>query len=160
MEKAPVQSATPLVRLLYCLAVAGALYSSASALWTAFANMSGFDYSLGLLGVLWTIALALWRLWQVASSSTRLDAPEYRGAIADLRVLGIIGLAVGAVSLVLNLLIQPLLHALFSHGSENGGLHFIAGQYMYLVKSLAPPGILMFELSRLMAFERRLREQS
>jgi hypothetical protein len=157
LDNSTTQSAGRTVRLLYCLAIVTALYGSAVSLWNVTTH-SGLRYSLPFLGALWIIAIGLGRLFMVASSSTSLDAPKYDGLIRVVRILGIVGLVVGAITVALNLAVRPLLHMIISRPSDNGVEYFVVGMFLQLAKMIAPPGILFFEFSRLLAFERSLRE--
>jgi len=158
MDQTTTQSAAPSVRLIYCLTIAGALYASAGMIWSQLPH-SSLRFLWPIVGTLWTIAIGLWRLFMVASSSTRLDAPEYGGAIRALRILGIIGLSLSALGFVIRLVYRPILHAIITRPSDDGVEYFVFGLFLQMALAVSPPGILLFELSRLMAFERSQRER-
>ena len=106
-----------------------------------------------------TVALGVWRIVVVLRDTGRLDAPSNSAVLRWCRALAIGLMALGVVGFILQFFIGPIGRALFPRGSDNGVEFFVVGMWFGMVTALAPLGILLFEASRLLSFERWSLEQ-
>jgi hypothetical protein len=103
-------------------------------------------------------ALLLWRAALVALDRSRLAAPEARGALRWLRRAGLTLMAIGVPVMVLQWLSGPIAATLFKGNSGDGAAFFVVGLWLAIFSRLAPAGLMLFEGSRLLSFERAQKE--
>jgi hypothetical protein len=145
------------LRTLYCLAVLSAIFPFSMSGWVA-ATLGAFQG--GGVFVVFPIAflgIGLWRIYVVARRRETLDSYVPDGALKIMRVVGIIGMVVAVIYLVLRLGSGPFLRSLSHTGdvSTRGILSYVAGVYFALFSGVASLGLMIFEFSRLLGFERQ-----
>lgn len=146
------------VRGIYVLAVLSIFVPLRSSGWVGLA-VGGFWLSPFGVVSLAAIALVVWRIVLVLRERARLDAPMQTGLLRWCRSLAIGLMAAGVTVYLLQLFVGPIGRALFPRGSDNGVEFFVVGVWLAMLTALAPLGLLLFESSRLLAFERWYREQ-
>jgi hypothetical protein len=144
------------LRVVYCIVVIGAVLP------LGLASSSWVRLGMGSMGLGWwslisLLALVLlggYRVVLVVRSAATLAAPVTEGIPQFLRVVGIAMLIVGACIAVLNLVGRPLMRILMSSHTESGAEYFVVGMYLAIVGGVGTFGLLAFEFSRLLSFER------
>jgi hypothetical protein len=111
-----------------------------------------------LLWLVALLALGIYRIVLVVRHRDTLDSPEVRGVALLLRWAGIFCLFAGAVGWVVNLVARPLLHSMMTSRSDSGIEFFIVGLFLAILGGLGWSGLLAFEFSRLLGFERQARQ--
>jgi hypothetical protein len=106
-----------------------------------------------LFSLLPLLLLAIYRIALVLKRASTLAAPPATGVAKVLRVLGIVMLVFGAFVFALNLAAGPLMHRFMSSHTESGAEYFVVGTYLALLGGVGSFGLLLFEFSRLLAFE-------
>lgn len=150
-----IQAAHWLTRVLYVLGLLSLFLPLLRSSWVSLALGGGALTGPGSLVVL---ALALYRAALVLIDPRTLDAPAARGWVRRCRVAGIGLIASAPIALGLQFAMGPLGHALAPRGSGSGIEFFVVGIGVALLASLAPTGVMLFEFSRLRAFELAARE--
>ncbi len=112
--------------------------------------------ALALLGVLALPLLGLYRVYQVARVPGTLYLFPVSGAALLLRKIGALALYIGAVAAVLSFASGPIMRALVRHPSESGVEFFVVGMYLSPFASLGLVGLVLFEYSRLIGFEKQV----
>lgn len=111
----------------------------------------------GLTGLL-AVLLLLGRLVQVLARPVLTLRPEARGPLRWLRAAGVGLIHLGALVWLLGLAV-PLLTAALAGGNGDAtgrmALQLVLGVWIWQLASVGQLGLLMFELSRLVAFERQ-----
>ncbi|WP_157268443.1 hypothetical protein [Azohydromonas aeria] len=151
------QPASLPLRWLYCLALVSVILPFGMSGWVAMSVGGGPLQSLPFVGPLLFLGLGVWRIGLVIRHRDTLDAFVDGPAVTALRRLGIGCMAFGAVHLALRLTTAPLIHSLTTHRSESGVEFYVAGLFLALLGGAAALGLLLFEFSRLLGFERRAR---
>jgi hypothetical protein len=111
-------------------------------------------------------ALTLYRIYLVARVPSALESYPNTGFAVVLRSLGIGALYVGAIIAVaatLSFAGPKLMQALMKSHTESGAEYFVAGLYSVALSALSvigTVGLVMFEFSRLLGFERNARAES
>lgn len=150
------------LRVAYCLVVLGAIlpFGVAASGWVALAKGPALLSTVPFIGPVLLLAIGAFRVYLVARFPTTLCSPPVSGVTALLRAFGITAIYVGLVATVLSWVARPLIRALMTSRTESGAEFFVVGLYLSLVAGVGLLGILMFEFSRLLAFERLARERS
>lgn len=143
-----------LLRVAYCIVVLAAAFpvELASSPWIRLSLGGGMGL-LPPIAVLPLLLLAVYRVVLVIKSAHTLAAPPAAGTAKVMRVLGIAMLAFGALVSVLNLVVAPLMRHLVSSPTWSGSEYFATGFYLALLGGIGIFGLLLFEFSRLLAFE-------
>jgi len=110
------------------------------------------------LGTLVFLALGLYRVFLVARVSSVLDSQATTGLETLLRALGKFMLYVGALVAVLGWVSGPLMRAFIERRTDSGAEYFVVGMYLAMAGGIGVLGLILFEFSRLLAFERRARQ--
>ena len=63
-------------------------------------------------------------------------------------------LVLGACVTVLNIVARPLMNLVMTSHTESGAEYFVVGMYLALLGGIATFGLVLFELSRLLSFEK------
>jgi hypothetical protein len=143
-------------RLFYCLAVLGTIVpiGLANSGWVR-ASTGGTLVSLvPFAGPILFLALGLYRVFLVARVPGTLDLPPVAGIASVLRAIGAFCIYAGAVVGILNWVSRPLMRLLVTRPSETGVEFYVAGVYLALAGGVGALGLLLFEFSRLLGFER------
>lgn len=155
----PVEPSLPAsgaVRALYLLALLTLLAPLPSS-WVALATGGGFGMVFGLAGYL-LIAAAVWRAVQVLRDGGRLAAPVPVGPERWLRRFGLLFMVIGTITVALQFFIGPIARSLFGTNSGGTGIqYFVVGVWFAIFSGWASAGVLLFEFSRMLGFERRER---
>ena len=123
--------------------------------WVA-ATLGGSAVPLAMLpfiGPLLVLGLGAYRIWLVVRRSGTLDSYEVRGPAKAFRVVGIVALYVGALIAVVNIAARPVMQAMITSPTESGIEFYVVGVYLGLVSGVGLLGVILFEFSRLLAFE-------
>lgn len=150
------------LKLFYCLTLFSVILPMglASANWVAMGTGGNLINVISLVGPVLFLGLGLYRIHLVIWMSGTLDSPHVAGVIAMLRTVGIFCIYAGAVIGILNLISRPLVRVLITNPSDNGVEYFVAGVYLALAGGIGALGLLLFEFSRLISFERHARERN
>ena len=147
------------VRTLYCLAVLSAIFPFGMSGWVA-ATLGTFQ--VGRIFLVFPIVIlgaGLWRIYVVARRRETLDSYVPDGA---LKVMRVVGMGVAVIYLLLRLGSSFFLRSLGNTGdiSTRGVLSYVAGVYFALFSGAASLGVMIFEFSRLLGFERQQADAS
>ena len=150
------------LRAAYCLVLLGFIIPVAlsTALWPQLAQgqwrFAGVSFMLTLI----MAAVAACRIYLVVRSPTALCSPRLSGGAAFVRKLGILLIFIGLVATILEWVAGPLMRTYFSSRSESGVEFFVVAFILGMVKMTGTSGLILFELSRLLGFERIAYEHS
>ena len=149
-------SASARLKWAYALTVLAAVLpiGLASSGWVALTTGGSSFSAIPIVGPLVFVALGLYRVYLVARVPGTLDSVQVTGPARFLRAAGVCGLYVGAVIAVLNLFSRPLMQLLITNRSESGVEFYVVGVYLALLGGIGVLAIVLFEFSRLLAFER------
>lgn len=149
------QSASNGLRLIYCLAVLSAVLPFGMSGWVALTVGRSPLQSVPYIGWIVVLLLGAWRIYAVARFRGTLDSFVYGGVLKFLRGAGILCMTVGAGALILRLASKPLVMALVHQRSDDGIEFFVVGLFLALIGGVGSLGLVFFELSRLVGFERQ-----
>jgi hypothetical protein len=102
------------------------------------------------------LVAGLWRINHVARYPGTLGSYTFDGGLKVARVVGIIGMVIAVIYLLIRLGSGPWLRSLDRSGdiSTRGIASYVAGVYFAMFSGFATLGILIFEFSRLLGFEK------
>lgn len=126
--------------------------------WVALTIGAGPLQAIPVVGPLAFLVLGLYRIYLVVRVPGTLDSRRAMGVARVCRVIGVFGLYFGAAIGVLNLSSRPLLRLLISRPTESGAELYVAGVFLALLGGVGLLAIVLFEFSRLQAFEQHARE--
>ncbi len=149
----PMLPATSGVRALYLFALFTAFAPRPGSSWVGLAVGGGWLAVLGW-SALAIAAVAVWRGVTVLLYRHRLTAPAPTGSARWLRIFGIVLMAVGVVVYVLHFFIGPLGRLIYPGRTDSDIQFFIVGVWLSMFGGWGATGVLLFEFSRLMGFER------
>ncbi|MEZ5564194.1 MAG: hypothetical protein R3F24_01175 [Gammaproteobacteria bacterium] len=149
------QPASIALRWLYCLAVLSTILPRGGSGWVRMTIDSSPYSMVPVIAPLTFLALGLWRVYHVARFSATLEAPVYKGAINLLRKAGIVVMIVGALYLFVRIGYRPVVQAMTKTPTASGIEFYLVGLYLVRIDGFAPLGVILFEASRLMRFERQ-----
>lgn len=112
---------------------------------------------LGIAGLLIFLGVGLYRIWTVMWLRGTLDSRETSGVSKIFRVVGILGLYLGALVAMANWVAGPVMRMLVTSPSESGVEFYVVGVYLALLSGIGVSGLVLFELSRLLSFEAEAR---
>ncbi|CAN5285631.1 hypothetical protein BH09PSE6_BH09PSE6_14850 [soil metagenome] len=149
-----IKKASMPVRALYCLAVLAIALPFGTSGWAALSTGRG----VGIRGVPYLLlAIGLWRIYTVIRYPTTLDAFIPHAFAKVLRIVGIIGLAFATIYLAAALFMGPLTRVLMSGNRSGIGVeYYVVGTWLAMLGLAVPYGLVLFELSRLIGFEKQL----
>ena len=101
------------------------------------------------------LVLAVYRIYLVVRVPGTLRSCPPTGFARVLRVLGVIGLFVGAAVSIASLAARPLMRPPITTRTDSGVEYFIVGLYLSMLGYMGTLGLLCYELSRLVAFEQQ-----
>jgi hypothetical protein len=151
-----LKNASVVLRIAYCLVVLGAIlpFGIAASGWVTPAKGPNLLGAVPFIGPMLLLTLGFFRVYLVACYPTTLSSPPVSGLAALVRVLGQLAIYIGVVATVLSWVARPLMRALMTSRTESGAEFFAVGLHLSLVAGIGLLGLLMFEFSRLLAFER------
>jgi len=157
-----VQIASRSLKWAYALTVLAAVLpiGLASSGWVALTTGGTPLQAIPFVGPLIFLALGVYRVYRVARVSGTLDSWQTVGVARLCRMIGVFGLYAGAIIGVLNVFSGPLLRLLMGHHSQSGIAFYVAGVYFALLSAIGLLALLLFEFSRLQAFEQHARERA
>lgn len=141
------------LRALYVLTLITSIVPLKGSSWVGLATGGGWLAVLGLTTVI-LVALAVWRVIQVMRDRHRLAAPPVAGVTRALRVAGVVLMVLGVVVFLLHFFIGSSGRWIAPRGSDNGIEFFVVGLALSMFGGFGVAGILLFEFSRLLGFER------
>ena len=148
-----------LFKWLYCLTLLASIFPSglfASSSWAALALGGGWMRGGLLLLLLWLIPF-VYRIFLVIRYPSTLDAFVTGKLVKTLRFLSILFMVVGVLGSLAILFVKPLAMGIFGQPGDAGIAYFVTGIFFYFISSVGLPSIILFEVSRLISFEEKLR---
>ena len=144
-----------LLKLLYCLTVLGTalLIGFSGSGWVLVGARASPATLILALGPLLFLAMALHRIYCVARVPGTLDAPPMAGMAAALRPIGVAFIYLGALAVLLSFASKPLMQMLMKGQGSPGIAFALIGVWLAVAAGLGVFGLLVFEYSRLLAFE-------
>jgi hypothetical protein len=153
------QQASKTIRWIYCLALLGAILPFGMSGWVAATlGPSPTLFALPYLGPVLFLAFGVWRIYGVARDPDLLDTYGQSRLLKILRGFGIFLMVLAVLSLVLRFSAGPIVRSFVPQRSENGIEYYIFGVYLGILAGTGASGIVLFELSRLLGFERHVRD--
>jgi len=145
------------LRGAYCVVLLGAVlpFGVSRSGWVALAFGGSPLWFASYFGWLLAIGLVLYRVYLVARVRGVLASPQGSGFIALLRGCGIFLIYVGVPVTVLDWSARPLIKALLTTRTQSGAEFLVFGIVLGFAGAVGLLGILMFEFSRMRAFELR-----
>lgn len=154
-SRSTIGPTSAVMRLVYVLALMASLLPVARSGWVTLAmGLGSWAGGASLI----VFVMAIYRAAQVLTRRDALDAPVADGMVHWCRVIGVGMACIGLVIFTLNFFIGSIGHALYPRRSENGVEFFVIGLWLALLGGLTPVGLLLFEFSRMRAFEDWLRK--
>jgi len=144
------------LKISYCVVLLAAAVpiGLAKSGWVATAT-GGFSMALvPFLGPVVFLFIGLYRIYLVVRVQDVLASPQATGLVSALRGVGAFCIQVGAVASVFSWVAGPLMRALMTTRTESGAEYFVVGVYLALFSGIGLLGLILFEFSRLLAFER------
>jgi hypothetical protein len=156
------QQPSSILKFAYCLVLLAAIlpFGLAKSGWVGLATGGAGMGLIPFLGPLVFLCLGLYRVYLVARVPGVLNSPQATGLSAFLRTAGTFCLYVGVLVSVLSWVAGPLMRAFMKTRTESGAEFFVVGLYLSLAAGIGMLGLLAFEFSRLLAFERSARQAS
>jgi hypothetical protein len=150
------------LKLSYCLVVLSAVvpFGLAKSGWVALATGATPVGMIPFVGPILFLALGLYRVYLVLRVKVTLNSPGVSGATAWFRAVGAFFIYVGAIIAVLSWMAGPLMRMFIKQRTESGAEFFVVGMYLSLAAGIGVLGLFLFEFSRLLAFERKARENA
>jgi hypothetical protein len=151
------QAAPTSLKWVYSIVVLSAVVpvGVASSSWVAMARGGGGALAgLPYLGPLLLLLLGLYRTYLVARVPGTLASYPAAGFAGVLRRFGVFALYFGAAVGLLNLSAGPLMKLLMTPRTESGAEFFVVGVYLSFLGGVGVLGLVLFELSRIVGFEK------
>ena len=150
-------AASTSLKWVYSLVVLSAVLpvGLAASKWVALARGGGVMSGVLFIGPLLFLALGVYRIYSVARVPGTLSSTRLEGFPLFLRRVGIFALYVGSVVAILGWLAGPLMKLLMTQHTESGAEFFVVGVYLSMLGGIGILGLVLFELSRLIGFERQ-----
>jgi hypothetical protein len=144
------------LRILYCLAVVSAVFPYGMSGWVALTLGATPRPILFMAFPLLFLVAGLWRVYRVARYPGTLGSYTFDGALKVARIVGIVGMVIAVLYLLVRLGSGPWLRSLDRSGdiSTRGIASYVAGVYFAMFSGFATLGIIIFEFSRLLGFEK------
>lgn len=127
--------------------------------WVGMATGGGAFGGVPFVGPILFLVIGLYRVVSIIRETSTLDSHEISGLALVLRKVGIVGIYIGAVVAVLQLVTGPLMKILMTHKTESGAEYFVVGVYLALAGGFGVMGLVVFEFSRLLGFETTARSE-
>lgn len=108
------------------------------------------------VGPLLMLIAGIGRVVQIWRRSYILDSPAVTGVARKFQMLGVMLIYAGALAGIANWLSIPIAKIFIKDAGPNGILLYAGGVYLALLGSLGPLGLLIFEATRLVGFEKAL----
>jgi hypothetical protein len=154
-----VQSPSSVFRVAYCLTLIALLlpFGLAGSSWVRMATGSNFYQALPILGPLLPLVFALYRIYLVIRHADTLDAPSITGVLRWVQVVCSWLIFLGGFLAIASVAAGPVMRLLITNRTESGAEFFVVGLLIAYVGSLNMFGLLGYELTRLVGFERQRR---
>lgn len=146
-------------RTAYCLTlIALALpFGLAGSSWVRMATGPNFFQAFPALGPLMLLSFALYRIYLVIRYADTLAAPSLVGMLRWVQVISRWLIFLGGLLAIVSVVAGPVMRLLITNRTESGAEFFVAGLLIAYVSSLNAVGLLAYELTRLVGFERQRR---
>ncbi len=115
--------------------------------------------ALGLIpfvGPLLMLVLGVGRVVQIWRRPYLLDSPVVAGGVRQVQTIGVALIYAGALAGIANWLSLPIAKMFIKDPGPNGILFYAGGVYLALLGGLGPLGLLVFEVTRLLGFEKAI----
>lgn len=151
------QTASTSFKVVYFMVILTAIFpiGIASSGWVAMAKGGNAMFAIPYFGQLIILIIGLFRLYLVVKVAGTLDAYPVSGVAKVLRILGVGGLYFGAIVGMVNVFAAPLMRLLMTSHTESGAEYFFVGVILSFFTGVGTLGLISFELSRLIGFERQ-----
>jgi len=149
------------LKWLYCLILITAIFPTGllgASGWVGLATGGGL-FSGGVVGLAILLVIFIYRIVVVVRSPHTLDAYITSTPVKLLRNLGIFLMFIGLIGSFAVFFVSPLALGIFGKPGDAGVAFFVVGIVIYLISSSGLAGLLMFEASRLLGFEARLKDE-
>jgi hypothetical protein len=152
---------TPSLKWAYVIVVLTAVspFGLSHSGWVAMATGGGVLGGVPVLGPLVLLVVGVYRAYLVVKVPGTLESYPVAGFALGLRRIGVVALYVGAVMGLLDVLAGPLMMVLVRGRSQAGVGLFAAGLYLSILGRVGILALVLFELSRLVGFERQRQAQ-
>jgi hypothetical protein len=149
------------LKVFYCLVLLGPIIPM-GLLASTWRGMSQGALIFGLIPMLvipfTLLLLGVYRVYLVAMLPKTIDSLKTTGVSAWLRKFGVAGIYFGGFIAVLIVVNGPLIKLLTPGSKVSGAEFFGPGGYISLLSAIGMVGIMLFEFSRLLAFEQQWRK--
>jgi hypothetical protein len=142
------------LRVFYCLAIVSVVVPWPMSGWVALTLGTAGTPSFMFFVPLLLLVVGIWRIYQVAAVPHTLDSYVEGGALKALRIAGLIGMGCGVLMMLFRFAPGLLVGAMGGARSDTGVEFYLVGIVLALVGGVGSLGIVLFEGSRLMGFER------
>jgi len=142
-------------RVAYCIVVLGAVLpvGMATSIWLIRISGANALSLLPALAPLLLLAIGLYRIYLVLRRPSTLAVPPTQGGLAFLRMAGQVLMYAGAVLVVVRWLAVSVMHSTTFGLSQGSMLLYLVTVTLGLFGQVGVLGLLLFEISRLRAFE-------
>lgn len=143
-------------KITYCLALIGIILTGviASSGWIGLAFGGGL-FRAGLIIPDILILLIGCRIVIVAFNPTALDIYSHGRFAKVARSIGVFLIYVGVLAMIGMFFVKPITLLIFNSAGDGGVGYFVVGIYLILIACLAIPGIICFEITRLVGTQSR-----
>ncbi len=157
-----IYQASSFLKVSYRLVLLGAIlpFGLSKSSWVSLITGHGIFSIIPYAWQLVFLVVGVYRIYLVTRFKGTLDALPVSGIAATLRSLGVFCLYIGAIITLLNWFSGPLMHMFMTHRTESGAEFVVIGWYLSLVTGIGYLGLLLFEFSRLLAFERQIKQNN
>lgn len=152
---------SPSLKWAYVIVVLAAVipFGLSRSAWVAMATGGAVPGGIPIVGPLVLLVVGVYRAYMVVKVPGTLKSCPVAGFALALRKIGIVGLYVGAVIGVLNVIGGPLMGALMTRRTESGAEFLVAGLFLAMAGGVGVLALVLFELSRLVGFEQQRQAQ-
>jgi hypothetical protein len=122
-------------------------------MWSGLAGANIVPIMVSVVPALVLMVAVLMRAAHVFRQCERLDASAAPGRLGELRRLALLFMAIGCAATLLQFFLGPLVRALVPQRAGNGVEFFVVSLWLFPLVSLSLLSVMLFETSRLLAFE-------
>ena len=145
--------ASRLLKVAYCIVLISTIIPIGAAGNFARSTIVGTGFM--MIGPFVLFFLGAYRIYLVAKKPGTLDSRPTTGIVSAFRAIGICGIYLGVIFAVINLAAYPLMLMFLPTHGEGGAVYLIAALFIAVLGSVGTLCLLLFEFSRLLAFEQQ-----
>lgn len=144
-----------LFKFIYCLTIFSIVlpFGLASSSWVRMTVGGGLAF-IPFIGPLLMLTVGLGRCAQVWRNPHVLDGPVVAGYLRIIQMIGVALIYAGALIGIANWLSIPMVKIFIKDAGPNGILYYAIGVYLALMSGVGILGLMIFEATRLVGFER------